>query len=116
MPDSKPRFEVEELEGTRKRTIYKSEKDDKGKHMQFVAEEIDEPAGFMVYFPSGSSIRIATREELERLEFADPAGYVDMDSGEAVEPATSVSLKELSRRKAKPSRATKEIREETVNV
>ena len=116
MPDAKPRFEVEELEGTRKRTIFKSEKDDDGNHLQFVTEVIEEPAGWMVYFPTGVSLRIRTQEELDRLEFGDPAGYIDMESGEAVAPMAAPSLKEIVNRKTKPTRRSKAVQEETVDA
>ena len=47
-------------------------------------KEIEEPAGYMVFFPSGSSIRFRTDDELKRLGFDSPANLVDMESGEIV--------------------------------
>ena len=81
MPDRnlKPRYEVERLEGTRQREIIKV-----GKNGEFVKSMVEEPAGFMVYFPSGSSIRVRTEEELRRRGFDVPAPIVDMDTGEVL--------------------------------
>ncbi len=75
----KPQYIVQKLEGKRKHTI--ASPSDKG---GFDYKEIEEPAGYMVFFPSGSSIRVRTDDELKRLGFDSPANLVDMESGEIV--------------------------------
>ena len=72
----KPQYIVQKLEGKRKHTI--ASPSDKG---GFDYKEIEEPAGYMVFFPSGSSIRVRTDDELKRLGFDSPANLVDMESG-----------------------------------
>ena len=78
MAELKRRYEVEKLEGTRQREIIEISKKDGS----FVKKMVQEPAGYMVYFPNGSSVRIRTEEELEKQGFDKPASLVDMDSGE----------------------------------
>ena len=75
----KPQYIVQKLEGKRKHTI--ASPSDKG---GFDYKEIEEPAGYMVFSPSGSSIRVRTDDELKRLGFDSPANLVDMESGEIV--------------------------------
>jgi hypothetical protein len=79
MPQIKPQYIVQKLDGKRKRTVASPAK--KG---GFDYKEVEEPAGYMVFFPSGSSIRIRTDDELKRLGFDSPANLVDMESGEVV--------------------------------
>jgi hypothetical protein len=79
MPQIKPQYIVQKLDGKRKRTI--ASPTEKG---GFDYNEIEEPAGYMVFFPSGSSIRVRTDDELQRLGFDSPANLVDMESGEIV--------------------------------
>ena len=79
MPQIKPQYIVQKLDGKRKRTVAAPSK--KG---GFDYKEIEEPAGYMVFFPSGSSIRVRTDDELQRLGFDSPANLVDMESGEIV--------------------------------
>jgi len=79
MPQIKPQYIVQKLDGKRKRTI--ASPTEKG---GFDYNEIEEPAGYMVFFPSGSSIRVRTDDELKRLGFDSPANLVDMESGHVV--------------------------------
>lgn len=111
----KPKFEVHKLEGKAVRRIAKPKADPKRKDKEgnpvllggfdYVNEEVD--AGWMVYFPSGSSIRIWTKEEMERQGFLRSAPLVDMDTGDAVAPQDEVSLKEHSERKTHRSKSSK---------
>lgn len=96
----KPRFEVEELEGTVTVTRWRRCLE---RNMN-VCEDVEEPAGYMVYFPSGHSIRIATHEELMRQGFARSPDLVDMESGESAGVTQHLSLKEHVRRRAGPSK------------
>jgi hypothetical protein len=75
----KPAFVVQELEGKRTRTIY--EFDAKGKKQ---AKVVEVPAGYMVKFPhKGHSIRVATKEDLQRLGFDQTVPLLN-EEGEAV--------------------------------
>lgn len=100
MAELKRRYEVEKLEGTVQREIIEISKKDGS----FVKKMITEPAGFMVYFPSGASVRIRTEEELTRQGYDKPSPIVDMGTGEVMgmEPG---SLKAHSEQKqVKPRR------------
>jgi len=111
----KPKFEVHKLEGTTIRTIAKPKTDPKRKDKNglpvllggFDYEDREVDAGWMVYFPSGSSIRIWTKEEMERQGFLRPASLVDMETGNTVAPEDEVSLKEHSERKTHRTRSSK---------
>lgn len=114
----KPKFEVHPYEGpdvnedgtvTRTHYKYESEKgeDDRIIKRGFVAYEVDEPAGFMVYLPSGASIRVRNETELKRLELIGESDLVDMETGEIIPRNEKVSLKEQSTRKTKSTRAKK---------
>ena len=107
MPDLKPRYEVHKLEGTAKRTLAKSKVDKDGKLLGgFDYEDIDHDAGWMVYFPSGSSIRVWTKEEMERQGFDLPANLIDMETGDETAPMSNVSLKAKSEQKNARSRGS----------
>lgn len=60
-----PAYRTEKLPGTVKvlKRVYVPEK------RSFEDQEIEEPAGYMVYLRRGHSIRVATRAELVRLGF-----------------------------------------------
>ena len=100
MAELKRRYEVERLKGTVQREVLTiSEKDG-----SFIPKMVEEPAGFMVYFPNGSSVRIRTEEELGKQGFDVPAPLVDMDSGEIIDTSEG-SLKAHSEQKqVKPRR------------
>jgi hypothetical protein len=115
MPENvKRKFEVHKLEGTTVRSIATPKADKKRKDKEgnpillggFDYEDKEVDAGWMVYFPSGSSIRILTREEMERQGFLAPADFVDMDSGETVAAPSETSLKEISERKTTRTRSS----------
>lgn len=61
-------FVVAQLEGTCQREVVRFiPKADRGKGGEsFIREMVEEPAGFMVYFPRGHALRISTVEELKR--------------------------------------------------
>ncbi|KKL18334.1 hypothetical protein LCGC14_2476560 [marine sediment metagenome] len=111
----KPKFEVHKLEGKAIRPIATPKTDPKRKDKNgnpvllggFDYEDKEVDAGWMVYFPSGSSIRIWTREEMERQGFLRPAPLVDMDTGDTVAPEDGTSLKENSERKTSRTRSSK---------
>jgi hypothetical protein len=109
MVDARPKFEVHKLEGKAMKRIAtpKVEMDDKGKPKLdkdgnkkllggFDYHEVEVDAGWMVYFPSGSSIRVWTQEELERQGFDNSPPLVDMDTGDIVGQSQVGSLKAKS--------------------
>lgn len=108
----KPRFEVHKLDGKGMRRIAtpKIKVDEKGKPVKnkdgnsillggFEYEDIEVDAGWMVYFPSGSSIHIWTQEEMERQGFLKNPDMIDMETGDAVAPTSDISLKDRSEQK-----------------
>ena len=113
----KPRFEVHKLSGTKLRRIATPniKVDGKGKPIldkndqsillggfTYHDEEVD--AGWMVYFPHGSSVHVWTEAEMKRQSFLGKADLVDMDSGEVIDEPESMSLKELSEMKERTSK------------
>lgn len=87
----RPRFEVHPLEGEVER-----EKFSKDKEGKLIKKTFKEPGGFMVYFPNGASMRVRTKEELERLGFAEPAPLVDMQTGEIIPQQQTDALRRRS--------------------
>jgi hypothetical protein len=86
---TKPRFQVRKLTGKHTRTILKPlmTKDNDGKPVSaggFSEKEIEENAGWMISFPTGSSIYVHTKAEMKRLGFDKPADIVDTETGEVV--------------------------------
>ena len=106
--DIKPRFEVHQLDGeTCQREVrkYVTEENALGKKRNtMVTETVEEPAGYMAYFPNGNSIRVRTQEELRKLSLAGDATLVDMETGQEVEIPPVASLKTLSERKTRSSK------------
>ena len=113
----KPRFEVHKLSGTSLRRIATPniKVDGKGKPIldkndqsillggfTYHDEEVD--AGWMVYFPHGSSVHVWTEAEMKRQNFLGKADLVDMDSGEVIDEPESMSLKDLSEMKERTSK------------
>jgi hypothetical protein len=109
----RPRFEVHKLpgKGIRRIATPNVKLDAKGKPVldkndqvislggfSYKDEEVD--AGWMVYFPHGSSIHIWTEKEMIRQGFMEDPDLVDMDSGEAVAAPEPMSLKAMSEQKA----------------
>ena len=92
LAQQRPRFEVEELSGTRKHTIREMVIKEaaipgRAPKISWEAKEVEEPAGFMVYFPNGHSFRVRTKEELERLKldgnpYLDPNEVEQQDTGD----------------------------------
>jgi len=116
----KPRFEVHKIEETRLRRVAtpKTLKDAKGEPINdkegnpkllggFEFEDIEQDGGWMVYFPSGSSIHVWTREEMERQGFLQDPELVDMDSGDVMGTASQTSLKSKSEQVSSRSRTSK---------
>ena len=104
----KPKFETHKLDGTKKKSIAKPLKDENGKSLGgFEFEEIEVDAGWMVYFPSGSSIHVWTEKELTRLGFNRDAPLVDMDSGDETAPVTTQSLRTRSEQSTARTRSSK---------
>lgn len=100
MPNIKPRYEVHpytdievDEDGKVERSYYSIDK----KTHQFESKAKKEDAGYIVYFPSGSSIRIKDEEELKRQGFHLNPSLVDMDSGEDM-GMSDTSLKAHSER------------------
>lgn len=62
-------------------------------------EIVEEPGGYMVYFPKGHSIRVRTRAELERLGFHKKpkrvAMDVDVDTHEEEDDPQTITPKQL---------------------
>lgn len=73
----------------------------------FEYEDIMVDPGWMVYFPSGSSIHVWTKEEMERQGFLKDADLVDMDTGYAVAPMGDTSLRARSERIASRTRSSR---------
>ena len=122
----KRKFEVHKLEGTGTRRIATPKADKKRKDKNgnpvllggFDYEDKEVDAGWMVYFPSGSSIHVWTAEEMERQGFGyiDPDGefhvgqasLVDMETGEPPAPTEDGnSLKARSERKTHVTRSSR---------
>jgi len=78
----RPAFVVEELDGEVEVQTVRREKVDE-KVSAFVYETRREPAGYMVKFPKGHSIRVGTYAELKRMGFADPVPVIN-DEGDEV--------------------------------
>jgi len=101
----KPRFEVHQLDGEGTRRIAKPKTDKEGKLLggfEFVDKKV--PAGWMVYFPNGSSIHVWTQEEMERQGFLSAPDLVNMETGDLMGKSNTQSLKDRSIQK---ERATK---------
>tara|TARA_R100000008_G_C3579695_1_gene167628 strand:+ start:249 stop:608 length:360 start_codon:yes stop_codon:yes gene_type:complete len=108
MSTIRPRYEVHKLDGEVDHEVFKMRVDDDGKPAGgFESEIVKEDAGWMVYFPSGASIRVRTKEELKRLGFDKSADLVDMDSGDIVGNTGQVSLKSRSEQLTSRGRKTR---------
>ena len=116
----KKRFEVHKLEGkgTRRIATPKIALDDKGKPELndkgkvtllggFEYKDMEVDAGWMVYFPNGSSIHIWTKDEMERQGFLLPTEYIDMNTGDTVPMPSNMSLKDRSEQKERVTKSTK---------
>lgn len=86
----RPRFKVKKLTGTRK--VPRCMRVDG----MLATVMVDEPAGNMVYFPDGHSIRVSDAE-LRRLGLDRSAQVIDMETGDPV-TAIEDDLEALSER------------------
>lgn len=105
----KPRFEVEEIDKEVEHVVY--EKDDEGNLTQ---KTLKEPFGYMVYFPTGASIRVRTEAELRRLGFDRDPMLIDLETGDEVGVSQTGSLKKLAQQKSSRSKSAQ--RAATANV
>ena len=104
----KPRYEVHKLEGKTTKTVAKPKTDGKGKLLGgFDYEDIEVDAGWMVYFPNGSSIRVWTKDEMERQGFLSDPTLVNMETGDDMGPAINSSLKSRSEQKERVTKSSK---------
>ena len=93
----RPRFEVHKLKGKGVRHIASPKTDKEGKLLGgFEYEDKEVPAGWMIYFPNGSSVHIWTEEEMERQGFLLDPAIVNMETGDETPPVSSTSLKAKS--------------------
>lgn len=87
-------FKVTALPGTMPRTFYDVEKKSrdvggKTKSTHKLVKRVEhEPAGYLVTFPNGHSIRVRDQAELARLGFDAEPGLIDMLSGQVLAPNT----------------------------
>lgn len=110
MPEVKRRFEVHPYMGpdvNEDGRVVRSHITTNDKKRQMETEDVEEDAGYMVYFPSGSSIRVRDDDELRRLGFSGEPELVDMETGEIQEGPADTSLKAHSERTTKPSKPKK---------
>ncbi len=115
MSTVKPRFQIEKLKGTTIRRVVSSRVDPEKKDRNgnpkllggFDYEDKKVDAGWMVYFPSGSSIHVLTEEEMERQGFLRDPTLVDMETGYDTEPAPSASFKSKSEQLSARSKSSR---------
>lgn len=97
-----PAFEVHELKGDVETTVVKfvREKLGEGRDAKTVMRrkvtKVKKPAGWMVYTAKGDSIRVRTKEDMEHLGFMSAPPLVDMETGDEIPSAGTVSLRGLS--------------------
>lgn len=72
----KPMFQIKPLPGKVKSTVYSVEKG------ALVPKEVMVDAGWLVCFPKGHSIRVTSKEELEKMRLNTNPDLVDMSTGE----------------------------------
>jgi hypothetical protein len=86
-----PAFKVEELSGSviKKIAIYDKKAKDKG-DVPIRYEERKVPAGFLVTFPHGHSIRV-DEAGLKRLGFVSDPAHIDLASGEVVPDVSKIA-------------------------
>ena len=100
MADVKPRYEVHHETGEAIRKIATPKTDKEGKLLGgFDYKDKVMKEWWMVYFPSGSSIRVWTQEEMERQGFDLPPAMIDMETGDETAPVSRDSLKSKSEQK-----------------
>ena len=116
----KPRFEVHKLDGKGKRRIAKPivQLNSKGEPILdkndiptllggFNYEDTEVDAGWMVYFPNGSSIHVWTEEEMTRQGFLNDPHLVNMETGDDMGVAQTASLRSRSEQKERVTKNSK---------
>ena len=104
----KPRFEVHKMDGEAERTVVTPKVDKDGKLLGgFKTSKVKQDAGWMVYFPSGSSIHIWTAEEMERQGFLSDPELVNMESGDVMGTVSQTSLRSKSEQVSNRTRNSK---------
>ena len=76
----------------------------------------DEPAGWMVYFPNGSSVRIRTEAEMVRCGFFEDPELVDMETGDVVGRKSNGSLKTRSEQKTAKNKSSRQTPSEETEL
>lgn len=66
-------YVVHELEGTVRRPVHIA-----GKKGGVSVKEVEEPAGYLVYFPRGHVLRVRTRKELRQYGLDQEAPFINM--------------------------------------
>lgn len=109
MASIKRRFQTKKLDGTyiKQVAMYVATLDEDGnktgaKRLEY--KEIEADRGWMVYFPNGASIHIASEEELKRMGYDKEPELVDLDTGEVVGGGESLDLERHVERKTKTTR------------
>lgn len=101
--DMLPAFEVEKQEGTVLRTqrryvLDKELSTPEKKRYKMVDEQVEEPAGYLVFFPKGHAVHVS-EVELKRLGFDRNPRLVHMETGEEME-APNFALKRNAEHRA----------------
>ena len=86
----RPRFEVEKLVGDVEHVVYSRNDDNK-----LEKTLVKVPAGYMVYLPNGTSIRVRNDTDLKALGFMEEAPLVDMVTGDVVPRAQSLKSRSV---------------------
>ena len=96
----RPKYQIKPIEGTVERPVVKIID---GKFQQVMVEE---PAGFMVFFPSGASMRARDVEQLRELGINpnEVPGLIDMETGEEVAQPQVADLEQISVAKSRNKR------------
>lgn len=109
MASIKRRFQTKKLEGTyiKQKAMYVPILDEEGnktgsKRLEY--QEIEADRGWMVFFPNGASIHIASEDELKRMGYDKEPALVDLDTGEVVGDGASLDLERHVERKTKTTR------------
>ncbi len=103
----RPRFEVHKLEGKGNRNIATPKTNKKGDLIGgFEYNDIEVDAGWMVYFPNGSSIHVWTEEEMVRQGFMQDPDLVNMETGDLMGKANTTSLKARSEQKERVTKSS----------
>ncbi len=72
-------YEVEKFTGKVQRTKYEH------KDGKLETKQVEEDAGYMVYFHKGHSIRVRDKEGLKRLNLEEVVKVIDEETGEEIE-------------------------------